>query len=301
MTPNDQEILDILEDVYYTRSRAGFAAPPRNEFVYCFRSARASFSRVNPNGPDPREYVEFAREAVRRGDASACIDALSHAKRAIHLAVQSFLQLYSLTRLANKLNFPRQLDLLDEIGAFPTRLMALLNRRRNEAEHEYSAVPEAEAREYVEMAELFVTMCYRYIGGAVVGVYAGKISDERCFEYRIDAVGYTLEVREVEALSRVLAPIGTLHYNIGGTTPRKVIGNVPLDLAHKTEWLPGVNLLVYATRETAFRLPRLGAPGDIVPSEIQFEITNERDQFGRREVKSSETTYAAAAAEQRFR
>ncbi len=300
MTSNDQEIFDILEDVYYTRTRAGFAAPPRHQFVYCFRSVRASFSRVNPNGPDPREYVEFARDAVRRGGASACIDALSHAKRAIHLAVQSFLQLHCLTRVANKLNFPRQLELIDEIEAFPTRLMAILNRRRNEAEHEYSSVPEKEAREYVEMAELFVTMCYRYIAGAVVGVYAGKVNDERCFEYRIDPVGYTLEVRHVEAPNRIGTAIGTMHYNMTRSASRVTVANVPLDLAHKAEWLPGVNLLVYATRESAFRLPRLGAPGEIVPSEIEFEITNERDEFGRRQVKSSETTYAPASAEQRF-
>ena len=293
MPTDEDEILDILDDFYYFRERTpGFALGPRADLVYAFASGRAVFSGVNATGPDPREYVEFARHDVGRGTSGGFINSLSNAKRSVHLSIQGFLQLHCLERLANKMNFPQLLELLDQLQAFPTRLVASLNRRRNVVEHEYSSVAENEARDFLDVAELFVTFCYRYFVGAVVSVYVGRCGSEECFEYALDPSAHEVVIQRVEAQNSLKSPHGIVHYNLSRTLPKNQLARIPLDKSHLNEWLPILNLLVYCTREAGFRLPRIGQHGQITPTQVELEVTNVRDEFGRRQTRSSETIYA---------
>jgi|GEM_PF-1961266 len=292
-TSDDKEIIDILFDAYYLANHTpGLASGVRVGTLYAFRSTRAGFSQVNPLGPEPRDYVEFAREDVARGNPAGFINSLSNSKRAVHLAVQAFLQLHCLTRMASKMNFPQLLELFDQLEAFPTRLVASLNKRRNIVEHEYSAVSEEEARDFLDVAELFVTLCYRYFGGAVIGVYVGKVGDDSCYEYRINPAEYSLVISRVHAPEYVQSTAGRIHFNIGRGSRKDVVEQIPLEKGTRAEWLSPMNLLVFCTRQTAFRLGRIGRPGEIVPSESEFEITNTRDEHGRRETKLTETIFA---------
>ena len=65
------------------------------------------------------------------------INAVANAKRAIHLCIDAFLRIYCLGKWASRKPFPVVLGLLSDLGAFPTRLVHSLNRRRNLIEHEY--------------------------------------------------------------------------------------------------------------------------------------------------------------------
>lgn len=261
-----------------------------SRFTYAVPSSTAGFSKINPNGPEPREYIVFARADVRRADQQGCINALSNAKRGVHLSVESLVQLYRLSRYARKAGFPGLLQLLQQLEVFPTRLMAVLNRRRNVMEHEYAAPTYEETTEFVEMAELFVDLCYRFFRAAVIGVYVGE--ESVCREYRIDPIAFALAVSEVSAPSSFETPDGTIHYNILKETPRVVIKQVPLDADNQTEWAPIVSLLAHCTNSGTYRLSEFGRPGEIVPTLVQHQVIKESDEHGRTLIRVTSDTFA---------
>src|SRR5687768_7940154 len=120
MKTDDQIIVETLADHYEIRGcHPEFRARLGARFVYALPSVRAGFSRINPNGADPREYVVFAASDARRGDAQGRINALSNAKRAVHLSVESLVQVYCLSRYARKRGFPGAPPVVSKLEAFP--------------------------------------------------------------------------------------------------------------------------------------------------------------------------------------
>ena len=297
MKTDDQIIVETLAGHYEIRAcHPEFRHRFGTRFVYALPSVRAGFSRINPNGAEPREYVVFAASDARRGDAQGRINALGNAKRAVHLSVESLVQLYCLSRYARKRGFPGLLQLFQKLEAFPTRLMAALNRRRNEVEHEYATPSDAETSEFVEMAELFVGLCYRFFGGAVVGAYVGEVRKDGCREYRINPQAYALTISEVDAPMVVTTPDGAVHYNMMRTSPRRLVSSVPLDAEHEDEWAPVLSLFAHCTNSDTYRLHELGRPGEIVPTICDLEFSSERDESGRTVVKTTQETYAPTDA-----
>ena len=123
-----EQIVGTLAEVYYIRGYSpGFARGARANLSYAVPSAKAGLPKVNPYGPEPREYVEFAKDDLARGGAAGAINAVSNAKRAVHLAVERLLQLHCLNRYANKTGFPGLLRLFDELEGFTTRMVGFKN------------------------------------------------------------------------------------------------------------------------------------------------------------------------------
>lgn len=289
----DEVIADTLASHYEIRAyHPEFRDRFGDRFAYALPSMRAGFSRINPNGADPREYVVFAASDARRGGAQGLINALGNAKRAVHLSVESLVQLYCLSRYARKRGFPGLLQLLQKLEAFPTQLMAVLNRRRNEVEHEYATPSESETTEFVEMAELFVGLCYRFFSGAVVGAYVGEVGTQVCREYRIDPQAYAVAVFDVNEPMHLSTPDGPIHYNMKRTTARSPVTSIPLDAEHEDQWAPIISLFAHCTNSDTYRLHELGRPGEIVPTICDLEFSSERDAFGRTVVRTTHETYA---------
>ena len=294
---DDSQVVGTLAEVYHIRGYSpGFERGFRQDLTYVVPSAKAGLPKINPQGPDPREYVEFAKDDLARGGASGAINALSNAKRAVHLSIERLLQLHCLNRYATKAGFPGLLRLFDELEAFPTRMVASLNKRRNVVEHEYASVGEDEARDFVEISDLFVRLCYRYFRSAVVGVYVGRVTSEACHEWRLNPIAYAVDVFDVQAATKVMTQHGPVHYNISRNTPRRLIEQIPITLARKSDWVPIVALWLYCTNEAAYRLKQLGTPGQIIPTICEYELRTEQDAQGRSLVHMTETTYAPPVA-----
>lgn len=292
MTQDEQNILESLAEHYLiTGVHADFQARFGDRFTYSVPSRKAGYTHVNTKGPDPRDYVTYAYAALRRGDESGWIDAVGHAERAVHLSVESLVSLHCLNRYARKVNFPGLLRLFEELRAFPTRLMAALNRRRNLIEHEYEVPTETEAREFVEMAELFVLLCYRFFRGAVIGVYVGE--DAVCREYRILPEHYAIGVFDVTSPRSLTTPNGVIHYNMALDTPRHETRRIPIDGDHFGDWSLIVALLAFTTNSSAYRLHQGGAPGEILSFPCAFELADEQDEHGRHVVKMTESIYGS--------
>jgi hypothetical protein len=102
----------------------------------------------------------------------------------------------------------------------------------------------------------------------------------------------TVQVFEVVSKNTIATPDGTVHYNIDHQMPRTLRASIPLDTGHKDEWLSFLDLFVYCTRSGFFKLGSVGSPGVIVPSQISFACTDNRDEHGRRQFITHQVTEA---------
>jgi len=124
----------------------------------------------------------------------------------------------------------------------------------------------------------------------VIGVYAGEVGSEICFEYLLNGANGSIDVFEVEAPQQLSTPDGFIHYNIQREDPKKFAQRIPLSRDLKEDWLPLLDLLIYCTKANSFRLPGIGPPGVIVPTKTHFTATDEEDDLGRRKFQIVTTT-----------
>lgn len=99
--------ISTLRDGYLLRDTdPSFAVGHRANLVYAVESLSAGLNKVNSRGPDPLDYLEYAKRDLTTPDTRGAINALGNAKRAIHLSIDALLKLWGLTDFA-RANFPR--------------------------------------------------------------------------------------------------------------------------------------------------------------------------------------------------
>jgi len=105
----------------------------------------------------PSQYLEYARKDLHdQGEARNIINAISNAKRALHLQVDTITEGYGYHKLKRSSKFPAKLEFLGEIGIATPSIISKLNTLRNKVEHDY-AVPELEQiKDYCDIVELFL-------------------------------------------------------------------------------------------------------------------------------------------------
>jgi hypothetical protein len=105
----------------------------------------------------PAMYLEYARKDLQdEGEARNIINAVSNAKRALHLQVDTIVEGYGYHKLKRSSKFPAKLEFLGEIGIATPSIISKLNTLRNKVEHDY-AVPELEQiQDYCDIVELFL-------------------------------------------------------------------------------------------------------------------------------------------------
>ena len=142
-----QEYLLRGQDCYFSRGR-------RSDLRYAIGSSSAYLTQLNPKGPEPFEYLEYAKCDLASENAHGYIDALGHAKRAVHLTMDALLKVWGLDTAYSKVKFPEKLKVMQEMNAFPTRMIGHLNQKRNLVEHEYESVEHQDAAAFVDIAEM---------------------------------------------------------------------------------------------------------------------------------------------------
>lgn len=212
----DEEIKDILSkyiikgiDPYFSwgcRSNLRYAA---KEYSY------AVLMEPNPKGVDILDYLYFAKADLLSKDLRGAINALENAKRAIHLLVDSFLELLGLKTIYGEDNFPTKLEIIQKLEAFPTRLLKTLNKRRNLIEHEYDQLELDEAEGFVETAELFVRLCYPYFKYTTIGTRVGEVNSNKDIEWLLDPEASEIIVSECQGASKLETELyGTIYYEL---------------------------------------------------------------------------------------
>jgi hypothetical protein len=113
---------------------------------------------VQPKGPLPSSYLEFAREDISDNKLTrSWVNAVGNAKRALHLQVERICLVFGFDALHKKSSsFPSKLEYLQKCGVISPAILTKLNRIRNKVEHDYYFPSQEEAEDYIDIVELFI-------------------------------------------------------------------------------------------------------------------------------------------------
>lgn len=105
-----------------------------------------------------RQYLRFAVSDIEGGsDDRSCVNAVSNAKRALHLRVGSLVEAYGGRSLFKKLStFPERLAFCHRCGIISPSVLRRLNAMRNDVEHEYYVPTSEESQTFVDIVALFL-------------------------------------------------------------------------------------------------------------------------------------------------
>ncbi len=113
-----------------------------------------SFTRNNEEDI-PLKYLDFAKNDLGLGDnENNCINAISNARRAMHSHLDMLLALYGFEGMSG--NFPKRINIIEQIGLVSGRTLKNLNKLRNVVEHEYHTPEYSDAELFVDVVELFI-------------------------------------------------------------------------------------------------------------------------------------------------
>lgn len=117
------------------------------------------------NNPSAEDYLAFARQELADGHTPrTLINALSHAKRALHLRMEDVCLAFGGASLTKNKPFPALAKYLKQCGLPSLGALEKLNTARNETEHKYT-VPKLEMVEiYIDVANLFIIATDRWAG-----------------------------------------------------------------------------------------------------------------------------------------
>jgi hypothetical protein len=121
----------------------------------------------------PHEYLRFAQQDIQATDRRSIVNALSNAKRALECQLDSLILAFQMRAIGCRWNVPKKLAVLNRSGVIAPRVLAKINRHRNEMEHEYACPAHDVTTDFVDVVELFLEATKAHIY-------------DRHIEYRID-------------------------------------------------------------------------------------------------------------------
>ncbi|MCX6175266.1 MAG: hypothetical protein NTZ27_10985 [Ignavibacteriales bacterium] len=274
----------IQFEKYISKNKDPFLnSPPRNKLRYIASDIHyLSMLSVNPKGIDPIEYILYAKADLISKDVHGSINAIGNAKRAVHLLIDSLLEITGLSHNFSSRSFPQKLDIIEKSEFFPTILIKSLNEERNIIEHEYQKISFEEARKFVAVAEMLQLLCYPILKRFINGIHIGLEEDDRdIFLYLDNSLG-KLGVLSCENAKCVDSEIGKIYYHFP-TEAKNSTKIISYDLKLQTvdEWLPYFSTLVYSTKH------------NLIPSNPPYDPKYEENimEFENRAMFSSSDAY----------
>ncbi len=256
--------IDNLKQEYcISRLSLGFAEGRRKILRYAIENSYIFCTSINKEGPQPYDYLEYAKNNITTGGTQGAIDSISNAKRAIHLTIRKFFDLFGLEEAYGGKTFPDQLKIIELLNAFPTRMIKSLNSNRNIVEHDYRSIDIEKAKDFVDVAEMFLLVAYPYLRHAVVGAFVGIEKDNRCFEWTIDTEKHTILTYEIVKHEYIEHEGYKLHYNISTKDEDKsYLNKIKIQNKNCDEWINYMDLFIYLTKRNISRLPQPDSRGD---------------------------------------
>ncbi len=210
----------------------------------------ASLMEINPRGIDPVDYLYFAKADLLSNDLRGAINALCNAKRSLHLLIDAFLEIIGIKKIYEKDNFPNKLKVIEDLEAFPVRLIKNLNAKRNIIEHEFDRIEIAEAQEFVEIAEIFLRLCYPYLKKTIIGTRIGVKNDDKDIAWDLNPKNSTVTINECHGAEKIKTEeFGTIYYNFPEKEEKKLINQIEIRKSNVDEWVPIINTLLYCTQK----------------------------------------------------
>jgi hypothetical protein len=105
-----------------------------------------------------RRYLAFAIADINDGDSDRhLVNAVSNAKRALHLRIECLIDAYGGELLRKELaTFPRRLEFCNRCGIVSPTVLRRLNAMRNDVEHDYLIPTREQTLDFVDIIDLFL-------------------------------------------------------------------------------------------------------------------------------------------------
>ena len=108
--------------------------------------------------PEPEMYLRFAHADLRRSFRRNRVNALSNAKRALHLQLELLANAIGINSLPRKKRsgFPNLIEFVSKCGLVTPTIIKKVNTVRNTMEHDYYIPTEDEVLDLIGVTELFL-------------------------------------------------------------------------------------------------------------------------------------------------
>lgn len=248
--------LNKLKDLYAFKDLTiGFSQGRRKFLRYASESGYAWYTRVNSDGLQPYEYLNYAKSDISSGNTQGAINGISNAKRAIHQTIDALFYVWGLDAAFKRANFPAKLEIMHALDAFPVRMLNYLNQERNLIEHEYKAIDINKATDFVDVSEMFLMLAYPFLKHTTLGAFVGLENDSRCLEWQIDINSNQILICEIMDCPFFESPIGRVYYNFPWEGENKnIIQTQKIERSNQNDWLVYLDLFVYLTKRSTSRL-----------------------------------------------
>ena len=253
--------LEKLKDNYAFKDiTIGFSQGRRKFLRYAIESGYAWYTRINSNGPQPYEYLNYAKNNIALGNTQGAIDGISSAKRAIHLAIDALFDVWGLSIAFKRASFSAKLEIMNALNAFPVRMLKYLNQKRNLVEHEYKTIEIDEAADFVDVSEMFLMLSYPFLKHATISAFVGLENDNRCLEWQFDIESNRILVCEIMDCPFFDSSIGRVYYNFPHEGENKnVIQTIKIEMSNQNDWLVYLDLFVYFIKRCTSHLQEDGS------------------------------------------
>ena len=244
-----------LKDTYVFKDfTVGFSQGRRINLRYASESRHTCYTRVNLDGPQPYEYLNYAKNDVSLGNVQGAINGISNAKRAIHQTIDALFYVWGLEFAFKRASFPAKLEIMHSLKAFPIRLN-YLNQERNLIEHEYKTIDINKAIDFIDISEMFLMLAHPYLKHATISAFVGLDKEDHCFEWQIDFQSKKILVLKIDKCPFFDSSIGPIHYNFPSEDKDKeIIQTIKIEKSNQGNWLSYLDLFVYLTKRSANHL-----------------------------------------------
>ncbi|MEF2485347.1 hypothetical protein V4D09_18905 [Vibrio mimicus] len=104
----------------------------------------------------PSEYLNFSYADFKGGDTRSYINALSNAKKAMHLQTEILAEQLGYRKISKKPNFPSMLDFLTSCGVITALVLNKVNSVRNKSEHDYLIPDKDQVSVFIDAVKLYL-------------------------------------------------------------------------------------------------------------------------------------------------
>lgn len=255
--------IEVFKDTYLLRNvTPDFAIGRRSNLRFAIQSLNLKFSELNKKGPEPFEYLEYAKLDIQQGNTKGAINGLGNAKRAIHLTIKNILFTWGLLTAFRKASFPQKLKIFEELNAFLIKTIEALNRKRNIVEHEFESIGISEVEELIDIAEMFLLISYPLLNNAIIGSFVGILENDQCYEWRILPKRGELHIIQIKNAKFSDTKIGRIYYSFGNKIDNSYESKIPIMKSNKEDWLKYLDLFIYMTKRKITRLEEQVYPGE---------------------------------------